>query len=626
MPHDRGVDMTTAGSRAIPVRPRRVAPARVHLLALVGGLIALAAGIAGWWVRGGPDSIEEVILVLDFTVGGTVLVTGALVGRARAAEQRRAAQLDALRAAASRMRSSTSVEAVGRAVVEETRRVLDYHNARVYVLEDGDTLVPIAFEGRIGVYEQVDLEILRTRVGEGLTGWVAQHRQPLLVHDASADPRSVSIAGTDDVDESMLVVPMLHEGDLLGVVTLSKLGLRRFDLDDLRLLGALADQAATALASARHLHEMRRLAEELRLLLEMNGALSQSLDPRAVGDLMAEHLARAAGADEVSISDWDRTNDRVRSLGLYPPGREADVAPYYELADFPATRAVLELQQIAVVDAEDPGADPAEAELLRRAGMRGLVMLPLVAKGESIGIVELEYAGRPPEDPARITLARTMTHEAAIALENARLYEVARDLADRDPLTGFYNHRALHQRLAEELARAARARRPLSVLMMDLDGFKTVNDTYGHLYGDGVLVHVAERIRSVIRASDVAARWGGDELAILLPEADEEGAAAVAQHILAALREAPYAPDDRRPCPVLGSVGVATFPRHGRTVTEVVAAADLALYAAKGEGGNTVRVAGPTHLVSLPAPGEPAAFPSRRPAPAHGAVAGGAVG
>ena len=86
--------------------------------------------------------------------------------------------------------------------------------------------------------------------------------------------------------------------------------------------------------------------------------------------------------------------------------------------------------------------------------MRGLVMLPLVAKGEAIGLVELVSPGRPTSDASRITLARTMAHEAAMALENARLYETARNLADRDPLTGFFNHRYLHERLAEEVVRA----------------------------------------------------------------------------------------------------------------------------------------------------------------------------
>lgn len=169
------VQRLSAMSRPFVQRRGSASPARLHMVAFVGGIVALALGLVGWTVQGGPASIEELVVVLDLTVGGTILCTGALVGRARAAESRRAGQLLVLQFTAKRMSANLSFEEVGRAVVEETRRVIDYHNARVYLLEPPDDLVPVAFVGRVGAYEKVDLEILRTKVGEGLTGWAAKH-------------------------------------------------------------------------------------------------------------------------------------------------------------------------------------------------------------------------------------------------------------------------------------------------------------------------------------------------------------------------------------------------------------------------------------------------------------------
>lgn len=493
----------------------------------------------------------------------------------------RAAQLAALQAAAGRLSRASSVEAVGRTVVEEMRRVIDYHNARVYLIERPDQVVPIAFEGRVGAYDQVDFDLLRCRLGEGFTGWVALHGEPLIVNDANGDPRGQTIVGTDDVDESMLVVPMRYDGVTVGVITLSKLGLDGFDEDDLRVLTILADQAATAVETARLLTRSEELARELRRLLDMSGELSESLDPRQVANLMARHLASAMSVDECAISYWDRGSGRVESLGYWPPQRIEELEPYFDVSGFPETLRALERQTTVIIDAEDPAADRAEVSLLRRDGNRMLVMLPLVAKGQAIGLVELFSRGAARWDDERLEVARTMANEAAMALENARLYEDARRLADRDPLTGFFNHRFLHERLGEEVVRAQRARRPLSVLMIDLDDFKLVNDTFGHLFGDRVLTFTAELIRSTLRSSDIGARYGGDEFAVILPETGAAEAKAIVERLLEAFADRPYRSDGRGPVPIAASVGLATFPADGRTATELIAAADAALYRVK---------------------------------------------
>jgi diguanylate cyclase (GGDEF)-like protein len=549
--------------------------------------------------RVGPatiDALDAVAIVLSAGLIRAIVVAAMTSRRTRAHVEdlldARAAQLAVLQAASARLSRASGVEAIGRAIVEETRGIIDYHNARVYLLEPGGDVVPIAFEGVVGEYEKVDFDLLRCRLGQGFTGWVALHGTPLLVDDANLDPRGASIPGTDDVDESMLVVPMIYDGAVTGVITLSKLGLRQFDEADQRLLLILADLAATAIESARLLARSDSLATELRRLLDMGSQLSGSLDPRQVANLIARHLALAMGFDECAISYWDKHKRHVVSLGYYPEAGEGELEPYFDVAGFPQTLRVLEEQATVVIDAEDPDADAAEVALLAPTGNRMLLMLPLVAKGESVGLVELLTRHAIAPDEERIELARTMANEAAMALENARLYEEARSLADRDPLTSFYNHRYLHERFGEEILRAQRSGRPLSVLMLDLDDFKLVNDTFGHLFGDQVLAWTAEVIRATLRASDVPARYGGDEFAILLPDTSAEAAGRAAARIHEAFAGSGFDAGTGRTVGVGVAIGAATFPDDGRTARELIATADAGLYREK-RSGTRVPATGP---------------------------------
>jgi diguanylate cyclase (GGDEF)-like protein len=150
-------------------------------------------------------------------------------------------------------------------------------------------------------------------------------------------------------------------------------------------------------------------------------------------------------------------------------------------------------------------------------------------------------------------------------------------------LTGFLNHRSFHERLGEEIVRSGRSRSSIALLMIDLDDFKLVNDTFGHQLGDRVLVFAADLIRSTLRASDIAARYGGDEFAVILPETDREAAQAAADRIGEAFAATSLTVEGRGPIPVGATVGVAIHPSDARTGPELIALADDDLYRTKRE-------------------------------------------
>ena len=172
------------------------------------------------------------------------------------------------------------------------------------------------------------------------------------------------------------------------------------------------------------------------------------------------------------------------------------------------------------------------------------------------------------------------------ALEHAR----TRRLASTDGLTGVYNHRTFQERLSQEIARADRYSRPLSVLIIDVDHFKVYNDTYGHPQGDIVLQDLARLLQEMSRTSDTVARWGGEEFAIILPETDSVGAQKIGQRLCEQMERYPFPGQELMHGGTLTiSIGVATYA-SASSKEALLQAADTALYAAKREGRNRVCV------------------------------------
>jgi diguanylate cyclase (GGDEF)-like protein len=326
---------------------------------------------------------------------------------------------------------------------------------------------------------------------------------------------------------------------------------------------------------------LRDDAGDLRSVVAMTKDLSQTLDPQQVGDRLARHIALAVGSDDCAISSWQRGADQVTTLGYHPPSRRDRLDETYALADFPATRAVLERQVTLRVDRDDPSADPNEVAYLADIEQRSLLMVPLVAAGRTIGLVELTSVAADTFDRRRIRLAEMLVSEAAMAFENARLYDELRHEAFHDSLTGLANRILFRDRVQHALDRGrGRTDRQLAVLFIDLDDFKSINDRFGHARGDELLAQVGGRLSQCLRAGDTAARLGGDEFAVLLEDlVDDAAATLVAERIVATMRR-PFEVADTRQH-LTASIGIAIGHGDDATVDAMLLDADVAMYAAK---------------------------------------------
>ncbi len=232
---------------------------------------------------------------------------------------------------------------------------------------------------------------------------------------------------------------------------------------------------------------------------------------------------------------------------------------------------------------------PAEAPA---KGIGQMAAFPIRTKSRTLGVITL---GLPPDRclaaKADQELLLSVGSMIGTAIENSQLYQHLKRVSDTDPITGLYNHRFILKRLNAEIRRAGRYGHSLSVLMLDIDKFKVLNDTFGHPFGDNALKKIATATVAACRETDFVGRYGGDEFLVVLPETQAEAAATVSDRVRGYIQNLSLVPQEGRSkeaIAVTASLGLAVYPGAGSTGTDLIIAADKNLYVSKRAGGNRV--------------------------------------
>lgn len=452
-------------------------------------------------------------------------------------------------------------------IVLDRIKLLTHAEALSLLLYDGqrDELVFAATE----TLRENAIAGLRVPAGQGVANWVARTGRSALVNDAQSDPRFYG--GIDRksrfATHSLLAVPIKQDDRVAGVIEVAnRYGGAAFTDADLGTLERLAEGLHNKIDPEQLSHDteaMRGLLAAVAAAVPSEASSLLLYDPKG-----NELVFTASRTLQAGVIDGTRLRCDQGIAGWVARHREP-------------------------VRLDDATKDPryyAGIESQTHFTPRSMLCVPMVSKDTLLGVIQVinKIDGTSfSEDELR--LAQSLADHAAIAIENASLYRKAFVASITDDLTGLGNTRHFNHMLPELLARGG----PVSLLVLDLDNFKAVVDSYGHLVGSRTIGYLGKVIAHVIRPGDVAARFGGDEFVIILPDTDTDTALGIAETIRGAVESCSMLEGNGIDIStVTASVGVATFPDHASTADDLFRAADAAMYAIKRRGKNDVALAG----------------------------------
>jgi len=524
---------------------RAFSAAELRLLATLGGQIAMA--------------VENFLLVQDSC--------------------RRAEELNLLNQTGRAISSTLNTDNLLHLIHQEVQKLMDAKNFYIALWDEPQQEIRFELEVENGLY----LPKRKRAARRGMTEHILRTHEPILVKSQIAEfreSRGIALSGRPAL--SWLGVPLLLYDRAIGVMALQNYEREQaYDEGHLGIMQTLAAQAATALENARLFSEERRRLGQLTFLNNITRIAISTLNADEMLAEIAREIQKNFAYDHfgVGLLDYQTKEIEIKAeAGLHAQAVRRRIP-----LDVGLIGRVARTGEMILV--RDLLQEKTLQPVLTNA--RSALCLPIIYASQTLGVLNVESVQEAAFREDEVMILRTLADLLATALHNAFVFQTTQQQAITDSLTGLKTRRFFMESLQGEWKRATRSGRVFSLVVLDLDRFKQVNDTLGHLEGDLVLARLGKILEQRCRQSNVVARYGGDEFMILMPEAGTDRAEILAERLRLWIATDPVFSDRR----LTASFGLATYPIHGDTPEEIIRAGDAGLYLAKHRGGNVVAVA-----------------------------------
>jgi len=508
-------------------------------------------------------------------------------------------------------------------LIQFAMRINQVHDLQLVLEMAMDLILEItrAERGFLLLYQGDSIEIGQLRnmaQGEDNSDWVISRsiadevlksEQPICLKDALSDERFKHSQSIQALHlRTVLCVPLKMRHVVVGALYVDRQTVdEAFDERDLDVVMSLAALAANAIENATLHREWQDKSRKLEMLNELSRTISTTLVMEEVLTLVVSLTLEVTQAERGFLFLWDQEVLQCRAA----LNRDGDVldADAESISQSIAQRVLQSGESIAISDALSDEELQLQ-ESIMALNLRTVMCVPLIAKNRILGLLYVDSQAIVHSfDDRDLKLLEAIANHASVAIENAHLYsQLARRAADleemvaryeeanlrasTDALTGLHNRRFFQDQLNRDFAQARRHRRHLAVIMLDIDHFKSFNDTYGHGMGDRVLTTVSTVVTQAVRLADVVARYGGEEFIVCLPDTDLEGAKVVAERIRRAVSEIVLTDAEGNALrQITVSLGVSALRLEDERIAELIERADRGLYVAKVKGRNQMQVA-----------------------------------